>query len=839
LLGQSIGQFELAEPLGRGGAGEVYRAWDAELGRNVAIKCIPPSRLGASAAVSSFIREARAASSLNHPGIVTVYEVIRSLNTVAIVMELVEGEPFRKLTHVSQPLGKVAVWGQRIAEALAASHAVGIIHRDIKPENLMLRRDGYVKILDFGVAIDPRVAAEESPAGTFRYMSPEQAGAARLTPASDIFSLGIVLYELATGVHPFARTGGTDSTMTVAQAIAAEEARPPSALVRSVGGRFDALVMQMLARTPVERPSAAEVVDRLGAILAMTRGAARRRYWIGAAALVLVAAFGSWRGLREPAREIRPLHIAPFTSYAGSETQPSFSPDGSRVAFAWTGPDGVNRDIYVKGMEEDRPHRLTTNAAEDFSPSFSPDGKWVAFLRHTPGAVEPELLLAASDGGEERLVGRIAPYGGYHGMEWWPDSQSLLVRDSVGPVTGIVRVFLSDGRKEPLTNPPATFGDAQPVISPDGARIAFIRNGASAAELCVIPADGGAVRTFVRGSVSGLVWSDRQHLLYTGSGGLWLIGLDGGTPAQPVRIADGAFADLTVDRSRKRLAFTRSYSDINVWRIGPDGQAAVPIVVSSSEDSEPSWSPDGSRFVVRSNRSGNFELYTYAADGSGERQITHFGAHLGSARWSPDGQWIVFDGNRAPVDPSIHHHNVFVAPASGGAFRRLTDDRENYIVPAWSSDSRSVYYESDDRGKLFKIPLEGGSPVQVADEPLFDLAESPDGKRLYYTKYDGPPGIWQRPTAGGPESRVAGTEGVYLYRYWQIVGNGVFFVDGPPNAMIRALSFGSRKVRSVAPLPARLVRGPRGLAVSPEGSRILYTMQDLTLSDIMLADGWQ
>jgi Tol biopolymer transport system component len=260
------------------------------------------------------------------------------------------------------------------------------------------------------------------------------------------------------------------------------------------------------------------------------------------------------------------------------------------------------------------------------------------------------------------------------------------------------------------------------------------------------------------------------------------------------------------------------------------------VAASSAEDSEPAWSPDGSRFVIRSSRSGNFELYTYAADGSGERQITQFGAHLGSARWSPDGRWIAFDGNRAPVDPSIRHHNVFLVPSSGGPLRRLTDDRENYLVPAWSSDSRWVYFETDDSHGVFKMPVEGGTPVQVAPETMFDLAEAPDGKTLYYTKFGGPPGIWQRSPAGGPPSLVPGTERVHLYRYWQVVRDGIFFVDGPPNAMLRALSFATGKVRAVAPLPSRLARGPRGLAVSADGSRILYTLQDLTLSDVMLAD---
>jgi serine/threonine protein kinase len=832
-LRQPLGRFEMTGALGRGGAGEVYRAFDPELGRSVAIKCIAPSRLGAPSAVSHFIHEARSASALNHPGIVTVYEVIRSSEAVGIVMELVEGESFRALTGAAHPVAEVAAWGQRIAEALAASHAAGIIHRDIKPENLMLRRDGYVKILDFGLAVDPARGSGDLPAGTLRYMSPEQSRGAPLSPASDIFSLGIVLYELATGAHPFARPSGNDSTMVVAEAISAAAPAAPSTRIPMLGGRFDSLILQMLARDPAARPAAAEVASRLESILARSRGAARRRYW-AAAALVVLGAVAVERWTREPPAELAPLHIVPFTAYQGSETQPSFSPDGSRIAFAWNGAGDGNKDIYLKGIEEDAPHRLTADAAEDFSPHFSPDGGRIAFLRHTREGNEPEVVVIPAAGGAEERVARIAAYAGYHGMAWWPDGRSLLVRDKAGAGTGIVRLFLTDGRKEPLTTPPATFGDAAPAISPDGGRVAFIRNGAGGSELCLVGAGGGPVRTLVRAHVSRVVWSGDRQLLYAGSGALWRIGVDGARPTSPVKIAVGSFADLTADRDGKRLAFNRSYRDFNIWRLQPDGKSARQAAASSAEDSEPAWSPDGSRFVLRSDRSGTFELYTYAADGSGERQITRFGAHLGSARWSPDGAWIAFDGNRAPVDPSVHHHNVFLVPAAGGAMRRLTDDRENCTVPNWSSDGRWVYCGAE--SGTWKLPVDGGTPVRVTADSLFDVAESPDGRTLYYTKFGGAPGIWERPAGGGAESRVAGTEGVQLYRYWQVTRDGIFFVDGMPNPTLRYLDFRTRAVRAIGALPAKLVRGPRGLGVSLDGSRILYTLEDLTISDIQLID---
>jgi len=199
LNGVSVGRFVITGFVGQGGMGRVYSAHDPDLNREVALKVI--AREADSASTERFIREAQAASALNHPNIVTVHEVIQSGPTVAIAMELVAGTSLRRFCGTAQPFGKLAVWGRQIAQALAAAHARGIVHRDIKPDNLMLRPDGYIKVLDFGIArqAGSNRADGELPAGTVGYMSPEEVMRRPITAASDIFSLGIVLYELAFG----------------------------------------------------------------------------------------------------------------------------------------------------------------------------------------------------------------------------------------------------------------------------------------------------------------------------------------------------------------------------------------------------------------------------------------------------------------------------------------------------------------------------------------------------------------------------------------------------------------------------------------------------------------
>ena len=268
--GDIIGPYEITGTLGKGGMGEVYRARDHRLGRELALKLLSPQSGGDAQAVERFIREARAASALNHPNVVTIYEIGEAAAGRFIAMELVLGETLRSLTSEPQPLTLLVHIASQIARALAVAHAAGIVHRDIKPENVMVRFDGYVKVLDFGIArlLDAREGGPKlthavptqtgQAVGTLRYMSPEQACAEPVTGATDIFSFGLLLHELATGRHPFAASGAS-SDMALVSAILTAPAPAASASNALLSAGFDALLLRMLDKEPKRRPSAAEV----------------------------------------------------------------------------------------------------------------------------------------------------------------------------------------------------------------------------------------------------------------------------------------------------------------------------------------------------------------------------------------------------------------------------------------------------------------------------------------------------------------------------------------------------------------------------------------------------
>lgn len=829
-----IGRFEIIELLGRGGMGEVYRAFDPELDRHVAIKCIAPGRVGTAGMVTAMIQEARAASALNHPGIVTIYEVIRTDESVAIVMELVEGESLRALTAAAQPLERVTSIGERVAEALSAAHRGGIIHRDIKPENVLVRADGYVKILDFGLAVNPLTAPESQPAGTFRYMPPEQALGHTLTSAADVFSLGVVLYELATGVHPFGLASGrSDSTLAVLEAISTVTPPRASAAATGLPRAMDTLLARMLSRTPAARPSAEEVARELERIRRRAGTATRRRIATPVAVIVLaLAGAGVWRAADKPAAPPA-LRVSTFTTFAGSETEPAFSPDGTAVAFVWSGPEGLNKDIYIKRLGQDDVQRLTDNSAEELTPAFSPDGRSIAFLRRSPDTGNSRIVVMPSQGGPEEVVAEIAFTAGFRGLTWWPDGESFLVRDRLGPEAGLVRVY-RDGRKEEFVEGPRGGTDSLPQFSAGGGRVAFLRAAGNSNNLCVVERDASGMRCFDAKDASGLAWLPGDDALLFGSReGLYRVQVSGRHAGHSAKVADGVFQHLAGDPGGRTFGFSRILSDVNIWQIRRDGAGARRFIASSGEDSEPAWSPDGSRVLVRSNRSGNYELYSYAADGTGEKRLTDFRSDLGSARWSPDGTLIVFDGRGGPLYPSQRHNNLFVVSSEGGPVRRLTDDRQHYYVPAWSRDGRSIYCLAGNPARQIRVSVEDGHMEEFDPDTLFDLSAAADQRDLYYVNGKRGKGIIRRTAGGGPDLPIPGTEAL-LYRYWGPAPNGVYFVDGPPHATLRFWDSRTNKVRRIAALNAQLVQGPRAMAVSPDGSAVLYTAEDLTASDIML-----
>ncbi len=840
--GREYGKYTLVAPLGSGGMGEVFAARDRELGRMVAIKFVGARSRLLPTAFDQLVHEAQAASALNHPNLITVYEVLRSESGLAIVTELVKGKSLRAMAGAPQPVEQMAGWGAQIARALAAAHAESIVHSDIKPENVMLRDDGYIKILDFGLArsMGLGLRMNDLTLGTVGYMSPEQTRGEPLTGASDVFSLGVLLVELATGKHPFLADTAVGTTIAIAQA----EVNYPTPAVRG-GKPFAALVRAMLDKDPARRPSMAEVGRALEKVVSLAARRNRRRVIWGAGGVAFLAAAGAFFWLR-PVGPTVPLLGSPvaLTNYSGIEQQPAFSPDGRTLAFVWSGLDGRQDDLYIRAADafDAQPRRLTNEANEEMTPAFSPDGKSLAWVRQVLDGGDDEVWVAPVRGlevGPARLVAKTLNDGGFRGLAWTPDSRALIVRDKGPRGWPLIRMRVADGSKTYLTDA-QNMQDYEPVVSPDGKRLLFLRYNVLRPQVCYAALGAGLGTPVCREIRMGLVsatWTlDSRSILLSTADALWLIDADGRASGQMTKLRDGAFANLVTDAAGRRYAYDRTVVDANIWQIEVPTHRVSELLSSSEEESEPDISPDGSRILFRSARTGHFELYVSNRDGSGLRQLTHLANHCGGARWSPDGRWIAYDSVQDFAGPKglRKFDNIYVMPADGGLARRLTDDTAGSVVPNWSADSGWIYFSHGKDRQTWKVRRNGGPPVVVAAGEMWGAVESADGRWIYYEKAATGKGLWRRRVEGGPEESIPGTEKL-VYRTWQVRGDFLVFLHSAPNPGFYRISLAKDQFgapRFEGPAPRRLYLGPGMMSVSPDGKTILYTSEDLNIGDI-------
>ena len=570
--------------------------------------------------------------------------------------------------------------------------------------------------------------------------------------------------------------------------------------------------------------------------------------------LGVTATLAVWSVLRRsaPAVALDPLQIVPVTSFAGNEDQAAFSVDGNQIAFVWNGEKENNADIYVKMIGAETPLRLTTDPAVDNNPAWSPDGRYIAFIRQT--SATGGVFLVPALGGPERRLADAFPYRPVisgNTLSYSPDGKYLVLPDkhTQADPFSIFSLTVETGDKVKITSPPpGAFGDLYPAFSPDQNLLAFVRSESiAAADIYLMAANGGDPKrlTFDHSSIRGLSWtSDGREIVFASrrrgsTYNLWKVSASGGEAKQLMTNERDAFSP-TISREQSRLAYTQSLTDGNIWRLalprfrGPN-EAPVKLVSSTQEDSSPNFSPDGKQIAFASRRSGSFEIWVCASDGSSPRQLTNIGGPLtGTPRWSPDGSLIAFD-SWAEGNPEI-----YVMSAEGGKPRRLTDDRSEDITPSWSRDGQWIYFSSTRGGsmQIWKAPSTGGPASQVTKLGGFEGFESVDGKYFFYAKGRAVPGIWRVPVSGGEETLVVDSHQAGLWRYWALADKGIYFATAevPSRPIIEFFNFATRKISFIARLDTPLFRTDPGLAIAPDGQSLLIVQMDQSGSDIMLAE---
>lgn len=803
-LGQQISHYQIISLLGTGGMGRVYLARDTRLGRQVALKLLPTQYTQDAERVQRFQIEAKAASALNHPNILTIHDV-GEVTTAAgvthfIATEYVEGQTLRELVQRGPlPVPQVLDLAVQLADALSTAHTAGIIHRDLKPENVMLRPDGYVKVLDFGLAKLTETRKSERGMrneeeknsseihrssfrdhhstmpgrvmGTISYMSPEQALGQPLDARTDIFSLGVVLYELLSGMQPFrgnseAATYNAILNLTPPALTQTTEAVSPEfaviierALAKELQARYQTAAELRIALKQLQRDSASQ--ERAVAVRA--RAASRGRWWFaGALLLLLLAGAGYfWQAGRArvlPAASPAPLPAWPAnisftqqTEQAGVESFPALSPDGKTLAYA--SPVAGNWDLWLQTVgQRERVNLTAETKADDTQPCFSPDGKQLAFRSERAGGGLFVMELAS------RKVRKIVGEG--YNPTWSADGAEIaygtasITQIEARPNSQLWVVRVATGEKRLVTAQDA----AQPAWSPTGERIAFYGLQANGnLDLLTIPARGGTPVSVT--SDMPVDWNpcwsaDGKYLYFTsdrsGSMSLWRVAIDEvtgvarGAP-EPATTPAADTAHLSVSRDGKYLAYVQRNKRRSVQALGFDpvsGTArGTPVALTRGTGfaTHPDISPDGQWLAYSSAGSPQPDIYVMRTDGSDVRQLTSdiYKDHL--PRWSPDGKRLAFFSDRAGKNEIWT-----VIPDGKSAPQQLTfAGTGRAVLQDWSPDGKFMVYTMLRQG-LYLLDL--GKPwEQQTPQPLLlggtldtTLSAgrwSPDGKKIVCMQY--------------------------------------------------------------------------------------------------------
>jgi Tol biopolymer transport system component/serine/threonine protein kinase len=763
IVGKQIGHYQVLSLIGRGGMGEVFLAQDASLGRKVALKLLRADFTGDEGRLRRFRQEARAASALNHPNILTIHEIGQDDTLHFMATEYVEGETLRQhISRAPMTLGQALDVAVQVASALSAAHQAGIIHRDIKPENVMLRADGYVKVLDFGLAklAEPKLKGTAAPSlpetepglvmGTVSYMSPEQARGLAVDPRTDIWSLGVMIYEMAAGRLPFEGETASDVMALVLQ----KEPLPLAHFSPEVPGELERIVRKALRKDKEERYQTikdllidlrtlrkeleleAEMERSLPPAISRTPGSGQTaaatarttssaEYIVTeikqhkrAAALILVMVVVSAIVLsyvlsrRNPLTKEEPTIKATFTQLtdqSGPEFFPSLSPDGK--SFVYAGFASGNWDIYLQRVGGKNPVNLTKDSPwDDTQPAFSPDGERIAFRSEREGG---GIFVMGATG---ESVKRLSDFG--NNPTWSPDGKEIACADE-GPVDPAVRsnpnsrvwaVNVATGERRQVTKEDSI----QPNWSPRGHRIAYGgRRNAAQRDIWTIPAGGGEPTEVTNDpAIDGSpVWSpDGKYLYFAsdrgGSLNVWRVPIEEQTgkvlgPAEAVTTPSAYSAHLSFSLDGRRMVYSQILSRGNLQQVGFDPD-------TETTTGQPVWITQGSRWANT--------------------------PHL-----SPDGEWIAFDSQRGKQD------DLFVTRRDGTSLRQLTDDLHKDRQPRWSPDGKRIAFFSDRSGKweIWIINSDGSGLKQLTYAPgiVTNPQWSPDGTRLAYRNPGGSPSI--------------------------------------------------------------------------------------------------
>jgi serine/threonine protein kinase len=883
------GPYEVIAPLSAGGMGEVYRARDPRLNREVAIKILPQAFAADVDRRRRFLQEAQAAGGLNHPNILSVHDAQLEGDTPFLVTELVEGTTLRaEIDSWPMPVKRAIDIAAQVAAGLQAAHQAGIVHRDLKPENIMISRDGRAKVLDFGLAktspvvgapgVTPTQTESGVMLGTVPYMSPQQARGEPVDYRSDQFSFGLILYEMVTGVHPFRRA----SNVQTLSAIIADEPRPIGEINRKVPVPLRWIIDRCLAKDPAGRYTATADLARdlqtlqlrfaevAGELTSRPRASVRSRVLrlaAGTAALLTLLTI-TWLATVPSVSNIASHRFTPLVTDASFQSSPAWSPDGQSIAFV-AQVDGVLQ-IFTRSVTSSSPSAQLTRSLFDCSDPFwsgdgsriffhsqatdtqglwsvsvaggepelvranalrariGPDGQRIAFLQQSEGNLYNYQLMAAdSPGGEARPItlGTDIPYLADAWLRFSRDGSRLLV--------WFARSF-SDNQLFTLTESPFRLVSWQDGRAQEVLRALFPQ------------AD--------RGSVGPFDWlPDDRHVvvavgdLRSANRRLWMADLES-DHIEPLTMTPGSESLPSVAPDGARLAFTTEAVDFDLVALPLDGRPPTPLMATSRNEFDPSWAADQSQFVFVTDRNGTLELWLSSADRRFERPLVtdqFFPENptraLGSTALSPDGTRVAFQRlGRTGA------YRILIATTAGATppveFR--PGGVSFHDAPTWSPDGVWLAVVAGIPGgevHLIKARVGGSGEPVTLNRNVFAFSRpewSPDGRHILFVSNDGLTII----DADGNGARVISDE-TWLAQTWAADGGTIYglreaAIDRHFMLVAHDVATGSERVLNpdlgIIPPANQPIRGLTRL-----GTTAVVTSIARARSDIWMLEGFQ
>ena len=760
MIGKTISHYKILEKLGEGGMGVVYKAEDTKLKRTVALKFLPPELTRDPEAKQRFIHEAQAASALLHNNVATIHEINETDDgQMFICMDCYEGEILKeKIRKGPLKIDESLTIAIQIAQGLEKAHKKGIVHRDIKPANVFIAEDGVVKILDFGLAKlgrQTKLTKKGTTLGTVAYMSPEQTQGKDVDHRTDIWSLGVVLYEMLTGQLPFKG----DYEQAVIYSILNEAPEPITGLRTGVPIEIASVVKKALSKNLNERyRNMGEMSADLKSFEkepAFPTGMKRfpntkTKFHMLVFMITFLFIFFMIVIITCPkGKEFHIQRTVPLTTAPGLEQDPSWSPDGKRIAY--TSDESGNMDIWVRQIAAGQKVNLTKDyTGYDGKPAWSPDGEWIAFISERNGG---GIFMLPALGGIPKQVSALSfarslsRIGSIPNISWSPDGSELAY--TVGG--SLYTISSAGGIPSAIPLPPEGLivGYFEPAWSPDGKRIActgFVAEGVSTSQIWSLHRTEDDPLPVTEGTYldHSPVWApDGKSIFFIsdrgGSNDVWWLPVDiRGNPtgqAKPLTAGVGVGA-IALSKDGTKLAYTKAVERSNIWSIPIVSDRmititeAMPLTAENHYIETLSISPDGQWLAFDSNRRGNMDIWIMRKDGSELRQLTTHHAHDWTPRWSPDGKKILFHSLRSG------NRDLFIIPVSGGAIRQVTDHPAEDIAGDWSPDEQLIGFVSNRSGNMdiWVMPSSGGDSQQLTFHEARDflMLWAPNGEQIVF-----------------------------------------------------------------------------------------------------------